>query len=65
MKFCIFGGFVFLGGCISLCAGALGLDILGSGYCIQLLVYLGEGALLLGLALGLYGLWKKGDSHRL
>ena len=65
MKFCIFSGFVFLGGCISLCAGALDLDILGSGYCIQLLVYLGAGALLLGLALGLYGLWKKVDSHRL
>ena len=64
MKYCVFGGFVFLGGCISLCAGALDLDILDTSYSIQMLVYLGAGTLILGLALGLFGLWKKEDSHR-
>lgn len=59
MKFCVFGGFLFLGGCIGLLAIVLAQ---GAGY---LPAYLSIAAIVLGLSLGVYGLFKNEDPRRL
>ena len=65
MKFCAFGGFLFLGGCMALVAACFGMEWIGTTYCMQVPLYFGIGSIILGLLLGFYGLWRRDDSHRM
>lgn len=64
VKYCVFGGLLFLGGCFCLCAGCLGLEQFYASYYIMMMLYIGIGAMIAGFVLGLVGLFKNDYEKR-